>query len=101
LAVSVTSKPHVAAVMHHTKSTPAAFAGIAAVIASGALLLAGVGVVVPMMGLVAGVAAMLGASLDRLKLRACEGSRKDASGGYRCEGAPRPGVVRLTVGKSC
>ena len=38
-------------------------------IASGALLLAGVGLVVPMMGMVAGVAVMLGASLDRLKLR--------------------------------
>ena len=46
-----------------------AFAGVAAVIASGALLLAGVGLVVPMIGLVTGVAAMLGASLDRLKLR--------------------------------
>jgi hypothetical protein len=46
-----------------------AFGGVAAVIASGALLLAGVGLVVPMMGLVAGVAVMLGASLDRLKLR--------------------------------
>ena len=34
---------------------------------SGALLLAGVGLVVPMMGLVAGVAVMVGASLDRLK----------------------------------
>jgi hypothetical protein len=33
------------------------------------LLLFGVGVAVPMMGLVAGVAVMLGASLDRLKLR--------------------------------
>jgi hypothetical protein len=31
------------------------FAGVAAVIASGALLLAGIGLVVPMMGLVAGV----------------------------------------------
>jgi hypothetical protein len=39
------------------------------VIASGALLLAGVGLVVPMIGLVAGVGVMLGASLDRLKLR--------------------------------
>ena len=46
-----------------------AVAGVAAVIASGALLLAGVGLVVPMVGLVAGVAVMLGASLDRLKLR--------------------------------
>jgi hypothetical protein len=35
----------------------------------GALLLCGVGPVVPMIGLVAGVAVMLGASLDRLKLR--------------------------------
>jgi hypothetical protein len=43
-------------------------AGIVAILASGMLLLAGVGPVVPMMGLVAGVAAMLGASLDRLKL---------------------------------
>jgi hypothetical protein len=41
----------------------------AAVIASGALLLFGVGLVVPMIGLVAEVAAMLGASLERLKLR--------------------------------
>ena len=40
-----------------------------AVIASGVLLLAGVGPVVPMMGLVAGGDVMLGASLDRLKLR--------------------------------
>jgi hypothetical protein len=46
-----------------------AFAGIAAVIASGTLLLVRIGLVVPMIGLVAGVAAMLGASLDRLKLR--------------------------------
>jgi hypothetical protein len=46
-----------------------AFAGVAAVIASAALLLCGVGLVVPMMGLVAGVAVMLGASLDRLKAR--------------------------------
>jgi hypothetical protein len=46
-----------------------AFAGIAAVLVSGALLLASVGLVVPMMGLVAGVAAMLGANLERLKLR--------------------------------
>jgi hypothetical protein len=46
-----------------------AFAGVVAVIASGVLLLAGVGPVVPMIGLVAGVAVMLGASLDRLKLR--------------------------------
>jgi hypothetical protein len=46
-----------------------AFAGVAAVIASGALLLVGVGLVVPMIGLVAGVAVMLGASLDRLRLR--------------------------------
>jgi hypothetical protein len=46
-----------------------AFAGIAAVIASGVLLLAGVRLVVLMMGLVAGVAAMLGARLDRLRLR--------------------------------
>jgi hypothetical protein len=45
-----------------------AFAGIAAVIASGTLLLVRIGLVVPMIGLVAGVAAMLGASLDRLKL---------------------------------
>jgi hypothetical protein len=46
-----------------------AFAGVAAIIISGALLLAGVGLVVPLIGLVAGVAAMLGASLERLKLR--------------------------------
>jgi hypothetical protein len=46
-----------------------AFAGVAAVIIRGALLLAGVRLVVPLMGVVAGVAAMLRATLDRLKLR--------------------------------
>jgi hypothetical protein len=46
-----------------------AFAGVVAVVISGVLLLAGVGPVVPMMGVVAGVVAMLGASLERLKLR--------------------------------
>ena len=56
-----------------------AFAGVAAVIASGALLLAGVGLVVPMIGLVTGVAAMLGASLDRLKLRVEPSKRRLAS----------------------
>jgi hypothetical protein len=49
--------------------TPRACAGVAAVIISGVLLLAGIGAVVPLMGVVAGVAVMLGASLDRLKLR--------------------------------
>jgi hypothetical protein len=50
-----------------SSSSPAA--GVAAVIISGALLLFGVGLVVPMMGVVAGVAVMVGVSLDRLKLR--------------------------------
>ena len=44
----------------------AAAAGIVAVIASVALLLTGIGPVVPMMGFVAGVAVMLGASLRPL-----------------------------------
>jgi hypothetical protein len=67
-----------------------AFAGVAAMIVSGVLLLAGVGVVVPMMGFVAGIAAMLGASLERLKLRvealernaACNGQRQARRGGW-------------------
>jgi hypothetical protein len=58
-----------AAHMEWDGPTLKAWAGIAAVIASAALLLAGVGLVVPMIGLVAGVAAMLGASLERFKLR--------------------------------
>jgi hypothetical protein len=46
-----------------------ALAWVVAVVISGVLLLAGVGPVVPMMGLVAGVGVMLGSSLGRLKLR--------------------------------
>jgi hypothetical protein len=56
-----------------------AFAGIAAGIASGALLSAGVGLVVPMMGLVAGRRRDAGGQ-SRPAQAACGGSRKDASG---------------------
>jgi hypothetical protein len=45
-----------------------ALAGVAAVIISGVVLLAGVRPVVPMMSVVAGVATMIGASVERLKL---------------------------------
>jgi hypothetical protein len=70
-----------------------AFAGIAVVLVSGALLLAGVGPIIPTMGLVAGVAVMLGASLDRLKLRveALEKMPRVAVAVKRCScGAGRP-----------
>jgi hypothetical protein len=50
--------------------TLTAFAGIAALVVSGTLLLDAAGSLVPVIGLVAGVAAMLGAGLERLKLRA-------------------------------
>ena len=46
-----------------------AFADVAAIIISAVLLLLGVGCAVPVMGLVAGVAVMLEASIERLKLR--------------------------------
>ena len=56
--------------------TSRAFAGVATV--SGVVLLAGGRPVVPMMGIVAGVAAMLGVGDERLKLRVS--ARADLAG---------------------
>lgn len=62
------------------------FAGVAAVIISGVALLAGVRPVVPVKGVV--VAAMLGASIERLKLRVETLEKK-------------PGVAVAVEGSSC
>jgi hypothetical protein len=56
--------------MHWNGLTLKAFAGVAAVAVSGVPLLSGAGgPILPVVGMVAGFAAMIGASLQRLKLR--------------------------------
>ena len=66
---AILSRTGEAAPMQWDGVTLKAFAGAVAVIISGVVLLAGVRPVAPMMGVVAGVAAMLGASVERVKLR--------------------------------
>ena len=79
---AILSRAGDAAPMQWDGVTLKAFAGVAAVILSGVVLLAGVRAVVPMMSVVAGVVAIFGATVEHLKLRV--ETRKEASGGGRC-----------------